>query len=71
MLKIIDLHNLKKYLCVRNTIQHTITVSSVRGLGAMYRSFNDRPLPAAVDVNRTAVFTLFNTKTQRQVSEYQ
>jgi len=55
MQKIIDLHNLKKYLCIRNTIQHTITVPSVRGLGAIYRSFNDRPLPAAVDVNWTTV----------------
>ena len=51
MLKIIDLQNLKIYLCVRNIIQHTITVSSVRGLGAIYRNFNERPLPAAVDVN--------------------
>ena len=48
---------MKKYLCVRNTIQHTITVSSVRGLGAIYRSFNDRQLPVAVDVNWTTDFT--------------
>ena len=51
MMKINKLENLKKYLCVRNTIQNTITLPSVLGLGAMYRSFNDRPLPAAVDVN--------------------
>ena len=57
MLKIIDLQYLKIYLCVRNTIPHTITVSSVRGLGAMYRNFNERPLPTAVDINWTTVFT--------------
>jgi len=57
MLKITDLQSLKIYLCVRNTIQHTITVPSVLGLGAMYRSFNDSPLHTAVDVNWTTAFT--------------
>jgi len=71
MLKIFDLQNVKIYLCVSNTIQHTITESSVRGLGAMYRSFNDRPLLLPWMSTELQCSLLFYPKTQRQVSENQ